>query len=1056
MSDQGNTSYTAIAEVVLKHTEDAIFSLDQNGTILLCNAATTRIFGIDPEQLMHQPIGTIIPELEKKLSQVRHQNTLNMEFKTHTDENHYLDIKLISFAVENEYRYLAIVHDITTITRTNKALNEQKEQLERQNAIRYWHMEMLDRIRYARNIQELYQQLLDKMVSIVEADRAIVYEYDDQNQLLKVVSGYAFPESRQPGSTITLGEGLAGAAAYKQSPVSLSDHQADAPELETSGTSIPLRHCIAMPVVYDNEILAVFEFGRMQAFSPDADEFLQNPADAFGVNLSMFYKKEQMQTLLEKTQTQAEELQAQQEELKTANEELEENSKTLQEQQQSLEQANEELEQQSATLEEQKNQLEKQNKQLEHTKIQMQQKAEELARANQYKSEFLANVSHELRTPLNSILILSQLFMENHSGNLTDKQIESARTIYQSGSDLLALINDILDLSKIQANQLQPEPEQVNLGELVDKLYNVFQPQTEQKGLNLQCCCDSDVPQHIYSDPMRLEQILKNLLSNALKFTEQGTVALQIRAPANTANIPQAWREVTGGLVCEVSDTGGGIPDDKFNDIFESFKQVDGSIARKHGGTGLGLAIAKKLSGMLGGDIHVSSIENQGSNFALIIATDINQPLPFAKQGDQETLTESLNDIYDEIDSETTQAGEADDDRHHLGPERKTILAIEADKAFGEWLKNLMHDDGFQFLWATQGRQGLAMARKYAPAGILLDSTLPDTDGPGVLKKLKDDPSTRAIPVQVLSAEDKAEDILSSGAINVIRKPASAQTIHQAIQERVSDSASQSCHLLVVDQDNALKKTLATLENALPNAVIHPESSVDAALQYLDETPVNGVIIEIDLQAEDGMTVVRHINDNQELRHIPVIIYTRKELGNQEYKDLATLSNAIILKTDASQQRLLMESRHLFDNQGSQSANQENENTAPSAEASEQHRGRILIADDDTHNIYALSQALSGYVDIITAEDGRQAVDTYQQNPDIDLILMDMMMPEMSGYDATRAIRRFDSTVPIIALTAKAMKGDRQQCFDAGCNDYHSKPVDPNEIASLIQVWLKR
>uniref|UniRef100_UPI0037505932 DUF705 domain-containing protein n=1 Tax=Flavobacterium sp. TaxID=239 RepID=UPI0037505932 len=734
---------------------------------------------------------------------------------------------------------------------------------------------------------------------------------------------------------------------------------------------------------------------------------------------------------------QAEELQMQQEELRQLNEELEQQAQNLKQQQEELQMTNEELEEQTQSLEEK-------NKEVEASKNSIELKTKQLEISSKYKSEFLANMSHELRTPLNSLLILSKDLSENRKKNLDEVQVESAEIIYKSGHDLLVLINEVLDLSKIEAGKMSINIEKVSLKNFTDDLIRDFRHQAEQKGLKLVCKLNTDLPEYMHTDLQRLNQILKNLISNAIKFTEKGSVTLSI--DPNTATT----------LNISITDTGIGISEDKQTAIFEAFQQAEGGTSRKYGGTGLGLSISRELAKLLEAEIQLKSKPNHGSTFSLIIPLQIHpqeetfnpipvQPVSYTPQ----VIKESMYLNYDTIK----------DDRDTISKDDKVVLIIEDDRNFAAILLNQAHKKGFKCLSAATGEDGLLLTSKYKPNAIILDMGLPGIKGRQVLHELKANPAIRHIPVHIISANDRTLEPIREGAVEYLMKPIAKNELEEAFN-RIENFVNRKIKNLLIIEDNENSRKAMKILIGNGDVKCFEAGSGKEALELYEQNNIDCIILDIGLPDISGFELIHKLEEIKGHNMPPIIIYTGKELTKEENNLLQKYAESIIIKGIKSEERLLDETA-LFLHRTISNLPKSKQiiiNNLYDKEAIF-HSKKILLVDDDMRNVFALSKILQERgMDVIKAENGKTALDMLEKNPDIDLVLMDIMMPEMDGYEAMKRIRaqiKFRS-LPVIALTAKAMKDDKQKCIDAGANDYITKPIDVERLLSLMRVWLSK
>jgi CheY-like chemotaxis protein len=811
---------------------------------------------------------------------------------------------------------------------------------------------------------------------------------------------------------------------------------------------------------------------------------------------------EQSQGLTLELQSQSEELRKQQEELKRSNAELEAQATTLRtseellkDQQEELQQVNEELEEKASLLAEQNRKVESKNEEVEGARLALEEKAEQLALSSKYKSEFLANMSHELRTPLNSLLILARLLSENKDGNLTPKQVEFAQTILTSGSDLLNLINDVLDLSKVEAGKMDVNTTDVRLSDVQEFVERSFTQLAEQKALGFHVELNADVPQTIYTDGSRLQQVLKNLLSNAFKFTQEGDVTLTVRrADKGRRFLNPSLESASEVIAFAVSDTGIGIAKDKQRLIFEAFQQADGTTSRKFGGTGLGLSISREIARLLGGEIRVESAENQGSTFTLFLPSrfvprpdapirETREMADFVSQsvqprtGAQQARTTPARKPGASRDKRRAPSGNAlqyrperravpqtviDDDREHIEEGDRTVLVIENDQNFAKVLLDMARDKGYKGVVELDGEAGLQAAREIRPDAITLDIDMPGMDGLEVLDRLKRDPETRHVPVHIISGVEEKREGLKAGAIAFLAKPVSKEALDAAFA-RISaflDTVPKS--LLVVEDNETQRQSIVELI-AHDDVEITAVGSPEEALAKLQEKHFDCMVLDLGLRAGSDMSgfdLLEKVKSDPDNHDLPIIIYTGKELSPEDETKIKKYAETIIVKDVKSPERLLDETALFLHRIEARLPEQKRKMLEQLHDADSVVAGKsVLVVDDDVRNIFSLTSMLEDHGMIVRfAENGKQAIEQLKKDADVDVVLMDIMMPEMDGYETTRAIRGMDQfkTLPIIALTAKAMKGDREKTIAAGASDYITKPVDTEQLMSLLRVWLYR
>jgi CheY-like chemotaxis protein/CHASE3 domain sensor protein len=875
---------------------------------------------------------------------------------------------------------------------------------------------------------------------------------------LQEVAAHALPADRA-SSAVKGGQGLAGQAVKDGQLLHLRQVPADYWAVTSSTGAARPRELVIAPAITDGVVHGLIELGFFRPVTAADLALLERTSEMVAIAVRAARDRSRLEELLEKSQQQAQELQAQQEELRVSNEELEERGRALAVSQAQLETQQAELEQSNTQLGEQTRLLERQNDDLIVTQRNLTDKATELEQASRYKSEFLANMSHELRTPLNSTLILAKLLADNSGSNLTEEQVQYAQTIHSAGQDLLGLINDILELSKIEAGQLTIVRERVDVTSLIDTVLVPLKPLAAQKELALDSAIDPAAPSHLESDPRRLAQILRNLVANALKFTDRGQVSVRVRDAGS------------GTLAFDVRDTGIGISEGQQNVIFEAFSQADGSIHRKYGGTGLGLSISRDLARLLGGDIVVASRPGAGSTFTLTV------PLQASTAVENRHAKGSIaGAAYIEPPSPRAPPGAAVvsaaprkilpdppivDDRSHLTPGKRLILVIEDDPHFATVLRDVAHDLDFECVICGTGEDGLTAARRFKPSGILLDIHLPDHSGLSVLDELKRDPLLRHIPVHGISVEDHSREAMHRGAVGYALKRLEREALVAALRRLEATFTPRVRRVLVVEDDERQRKSVAALLGHGGVEVIGVANGSEA-LKRLKETAFDCIVMDLNLPDLSGDELLERMAQEQ-YGTPPVIVYTGRSLTSDEEQRLRRHSHSIIVKGARSPERLLDEVT-LFLHQVEAELPPESRRllrVARDRDAAFEGR-RILIAEDDARNIFALSRILEPRgAKVEIARNGREALDLLTRsgtegNSGIDLVLMDLMMPEMDGLTAIREIRRHArwQKLPIIALTAKAMQDDRDNCLAAGANDYCAKPLDVDKLVALIRVWM--
>jgi signal transduction histidine kinase/CheY-like chemotaxis protein/CHASE3 domain sensor protein len=881
-------------------------------------------------------------------------------------------------------------------------------------------------------VESVGEKILGVLVESLDAKVGAVY-VTEPGGLMRRVAGYALEASTEAGATLQLGEGLTGQAAKENRAVHVRDLPADYLRVTSAAGRGKPRELVIAPASVDGTVYAIAELGFLHAVDPAEIEVLDRVSEPIAIAIRSALDRSRLEELLGETQRQGEELQRQQEELRVSNEELEQQSRTLQVSQTQLENGQAELEQVNTQLEEQTQSLEQQRDALART-------GAELQRASVYKSEFLANMSHELRTPLNSTLILAKLLADNREGNLNPEQIRFAQTIASAGNDLLTLINDILDLSKIEAGKVDVRPEPIAVARLVDDLSNTFQAIATQKHLELAMSIEANVPETIETDPTRLQQILKNLVSNALKFTERGGVTLAVGA-------------ADGRIRFDVRDTGIGIAADQHEVIFEAFRQADGGTNRKFGGTGLGLSISRDLARLLGGELHVESTPGRGSTFTL--------SLPARPAARDTTTTPAPKPRHTQRApaAPNGHSTPAADDRDRLEPTSRSLLIIEDDPAFARILYDIGHELEFHGLLAATAEDGLAMAKRHRPSAIVLDVGLPDRSGLSVLDTLKRDPLTRHIPVHIISASNHARTALDMGAVGYALKPIEREQLREAIQHLAVRLTKKLRRVLIVEDDLVLRGSTALLLAADDVEIVAVGTAAEA-LANLRATTFDCMVLDLSLPDRSGVELLGEMSRGDQYGVPPVIVYTGRSLSRDQVHELEQFSSSIIIKGARSPERLLDEVT-LFLHQVESEMPPERQRMLRDARDREAvfEGRRILIVEDDVRNVFALTSVLEPRgAKVEIARNGREALEHLRKNPGVDLVLMDIMMPVMDGLEATRELRKQPqfARLPIIALTAKAMIDDREKCLEAGANDYIAKPLDVDRLLSLARVWIRK
>jgi len=920
--------------------------------------------------------------------------------------------------------------------------------LRHQDWLRTGQAELATKSANLHELEPLASAVLDYVTPYLGGVVAAMYARADDGTLTRI-GAYGFAHQDRHARVIQSDESLAAQAANQNRILTLRELPPDYIKVGSGLGETSPRELVIAPITNHGKIKGVIEIGFLHGVRERDTEFMELIAPAVGASVASVVYRQRLQLALEEQQAMNEELQVQQEELRTANEELEEQSRALEESQTALENQQAELEQTNEQLAEQAANLDLKNVALTTAQDQLRERALELERASRYKSEFLANMSHELRTPLNSSLILAKLLSDNTTGNLNEEQVRFAQTIYSAGNDLLNLINDILDISKVEAGKLELVPEELPLRRVIEGLARTFEPLARQKALDFSLTVEPNVPMSIHTDRQRLEQILKNLLSNAVKFTDAGRVSLTVSANAD------------GWVQFEVQDSGIGIAPEQQEKVFDAFHQADGSTARKYGGTGLGLSISRDLTSLLGGTLTVASTLGEGSTFMLSLPRNgtvaATPPAPQLVHAAKPVRPAAPAPVPAEPAPVAADSARFEDDRLEPALGRRTALVIEDEPEFARILYGLAHDMDFRCLVALRAEEGLELASSENPDAILLDMRLPDRSGLSVLQQLKENPSTRHIPVHVVSSQENGGEALHLGAIGYALKPTSREQLEAVFLKLKEKSAQQVKRVLLVEDDARQRESVVQLISDA-DVEIAAVGSGEEALNLLRTQIFDCMIIDLKLPDMQGNDLLKAMSLEELCSFPPVIVYTGRNLTREEEAELLKYSRSIIIKGARSPERLLDEVT-LFLHKVESQLSSERQTMLKSVRGRDRvFEGRtILLVDDDVRNVFALTSALEqrgAHVEV--GRNGFEALAKLDEVENIDLVLMDVMMPGMDGLEATRRIRqdaRF-ARLPIIAITAKAMKDDQEQCLAAGANDYLAKPIDLTRLYSLLRVWM--
>jgi len=928
---------------------------------------------------------------------------------------------------------------------------EHNAQLRHQDWLRAGQAELATLSAGIHSLEPLADAVLGHVTRYLDGVVAAMY-VNGEDGVLRRIGAYGFAyDGSDDKQVIQSGDSLASRAVRENRLLVLHDLPPGYIKVSSSLGETPPRELLISPVHNHGKIKGVIEIGFLHPVTERDREFMDLIAPAVGASMAAVLYRLRLQHALEETQTLNEELQVQQEELRTANEELEEQSRALEESQSALENQQSELRATNDQLAEQALNLDMKNAALTNAQDQLRQRALELERASRYKSEFLANMSHELRTPLNSSLILAKLLSDNVAGNLNDEQVRFAQTIYSAGNDLLHLINDILDISKVEAGKLELVPEEVPLRRMVEGMARTFEPLARQKNLDFSVTVDPNVPMAITTDRQRVEQILKNLLSNAVKFTDKGAVSLMVSVT------PEGWVQFG------VRDSGIGIAQDQQDKIFDAFHQADGTTSRRFGGTGLGLSISRDLTNLLGGSLNVASTPGEGSLFTLSLpksgAVAATPPAPPAMPASMPAALPAAPAPL------AAPAAPADvdppavfpDDRDLPAAGARTVLVVEDEPEFARILFDLAHELDYRCLVALSAGEGLALAASQKPDAVLLDIRLPDSSGLSVLQQLKDNPATRHIPVHIVSSMENGGEALHLGAIGYALKPTSREQLEEVFRKLQEKSSQKIKRVLLVEDDERQRESVVQLITDA-DVEIRAVGTGGEAMALLRAEIFDCMIIDLKLPDMQGGELLESMSQEELCSFPPVIVYTGRNLTRDEEAELLKYSRSIIIKGARSPERLLDEVT-LFLHKVESELSSERQTMLKTVRGRDRvFEGRtILLVDDDVRNVFALTSALEARgAKVEVGRNGFEAIAKLDEVPNVDLVLMDVMMPGMDGLEAMRRIRadgRFDR-LPMIAITAKAMKDDQEQCLAAGANDYLAKPIDLSRLYSLLRVWM--
>jgi HAMP domain-containing protein/CheY-like chemotaxis protein/signal transduction histidine kinase len=890
-----------------------------------------------------------------------------------------------------------------------------------------------------RDLTTVGRMLLSELAPLVNAQQGVMYQMaSEESSEMVLLSAFADAGDNGHRHELRVGEGLVGQCAAEKRRMLITDLPASAIPIRSGLFQAVPRNIIVLPILFEDRVKAVIELASLGAFTASHLSFLEQLTASIGIVLNSIEATMQTEGLLKQSQQLAAELQAQQTE---------------------LQQTNEQLAQKAQQLAEQNVEVERKNQEIEQARRAVEEKAKELALTSKYKSEFLANMSHELRTPLNSILVLGQQLTDNPDGNLTPKQVEFARTIHGAGTDLLNLISDILDLSKIESGTVSVEAEEVFFASLLEMIARPFRHEAEHRRLAFEIDTDPALMRSIITDSKRLQQVLKNLLSNAFKFTEHGSVRLSVSVATSGWSEGHPVLARAGSVITfEVTDTGIGIPGEKQRIIFEAFQQADAGTSRKYGGTGLGLAISRELANLLGGEIQLRSVPGVGSTFTLFLPQTYVGPSTGVNISDRRALQPASTQLTTANVVERAPE-QVPDDRENLQPDDAILLIVEDDPHYARVLCDLARDKGFKVLVASRGSEALDLVREFHPIAVSLDVFLPDMLGWTVLNHLKQDPATRHIPVQILTMDEDRQHGLSRGAFSFVTKPTTREGLNAAFSRIKEYSTPRLKRLLVVEDNPAEQFSIRELLGH-QDIQVSVAATGEEALAAITEEPFDCMVLDLRLPDMTGFDVLERMRDTPSLNDLPVVVFTGKDLSSEEDARLHTLARSVVVKGVESPERLLDETA-LFLHRVVSDLPPEKQIMLDRLHRSDDALigKKVLVVDDDVRNIFALSSVLERRgMAVLTAGTGREAISTLESTPGIAIVLMDIMMPEMDGYETMQVMRQNPDfrRLPIVALTAKAMKGDREKCLEAGASEYLAKPVNTEQLLSTLRMWLHR
>jgi CheY-like chemotaxis protein/signal transduction histidine kinase/CHASE3 domain sensor protein len=939
----------------------------------------------------------------------------------------------------------------SSVSKMLMALRENQHETQRQDWLKTGIAKINEEISGDPGLQTLASNAISQIAKYLNAPMAALYVAE--NNILTLQGSYGYKRRDGLPSAFKIGEGLLGQAAQQKQQILMDDIPSDYFQVTCAfGERIPKLVCVT-PILYEGHLKGVVEVGSLTSISAQQMEYLQQTMPILGVAVESAQRRSQLARTLVESQQLTEELQVQQEELRVANEELEQQAERLKESQERLKVQQEELEVTNADLEEKNELLEQQKEEVEKARGDIAEKAKELALASKYKSEFLANMSHELRTPLNSLLLLSQDLARNKDGNLTAQQVESVKIIHSSGSDLLNLINEILDLAKIESGRMDVHAGRVHISDIAAGIRSSFEHVAAKKGLGLDVVISKNSPAEIITDRKRVEQVLRNLLSNAIKFTDQGGIKVTFGRPGPKADLSRSGLSVDKCLSIGVQDTGIGIAREHQKIIFEAFQQADSGTARKYGGTGLGLSISREFMLLLGGDLQLESEVGKGSTFTVYLPVDrMDAAKDLKPVGRVNTMPPRIS-----MHQQTTFV-QIKDDRENLKSDDRSVIIIEDDPKFARLLVEKCNEKGFKCLAAGTGEAGLELAAKHLPYAILLDINLPDINGYTVLTELKENTATRHIPVHIISVEERSTAALQSGAVGHAVKPVNQENLEEIFQRLEKAVDGQPKRVLVVEDDPRLRFEIVKMI-VDKNVTVQQADTGKQAMEALRSGEYDCMVLDLGLPDMNGDELLALLY-REGIELPPVVVHTGRDLTTEEELSLREHAESIVIKDVRSQERLLDEVSLFLHRIVNKMPEKKRKVICNLHDSEALLRGKkVLIVDDDMRTTFTLAHLLSERgMETLKAENGERALRLLEEHPDTDIALMDIMMPVMDGYETMSRIRAQNKfrKLPIIVLTAKAMPEDRQKCLEAGANDYLAKPLDQQRLLSMLRVWLHR